>query len=68
MTARDVYQAFLELSPDERAEVFEMIQGVLTDDEDDDAFIDMVNSRVTAFEAGAPTTPADQVFAELLPE
>jgi hypothetical protein len=37
-------------------------------DEEDDAFIDTINARSAAAEAGAPGTPAEQVFAELLGE
>jgi hypothetical protein len=66
LTARDVLQAALALTPEERVHLIEL-EASLPDDEDD-AFIDMVNARVAAFEAGAPTTPADQVFAELLHE
>ena len=65
MTAREVYQAFLELSPDERAEVFELIQGGLPEDEDD-AFIAMVNERIAASDAAESCTPAEEVFARLL--
>lgn len=67
MTARDVLQAALALTPEERAQLIEELEASLPDDEDEE-FIAMVNGRIAAFEAGAPTTPAEEVFAELLAE
>ena len=69
MTSREVFQAALALPPEERAELIEELQASLPPlDEEEDAFIDMINARSAAAEAGAPGTPAEQVFAELLGE
>lgn len=69
VTSREVFQAALALPPEERVELIEELQASLPPlDEEDDAFIDMVNARSAAAEAGAPGTPAEQVFAELLGE
>ncbi len=64
MTARDILQAALALPPDERARLVDEIAASLPI-EDDDAFIDMINERVAASEAGAPAYPAEEVFARL---
>lgn len=64
MTAREILQAALALSPEERARLVDEIEASLHV-EDDDAFIDMINERVAASEAGAPAYPADEVFARL---
>ena len=70
MTSREVFQAALALPPEERAELIEELEASLpVDDDEDDAFIDMINARVAAAEAsGATGTPAEEVFAELLGE
>ena len=67
MTARDILQAALALPIEDRVHLLEQLDASLPDDEDEE-FVAMVNGRIAAFEAGAPTTPADEVFAELLAE
>jgi hypothetical protein len=68
VTSREVLQAALALPPEERIELIEELEASLPIEDEDDAFIDMINERVAAAEAGAPGTPAEQVFAELLGE
>ena len=64
MTARDVLQAALALTPEERAQLIEELEASLSDAEED-AFIDMVNARLAASEAGAPAYPIEEVLARL---
>jgi putative addiction module component (TIGR02574 family) len=68
VTSREVLQAALALPPEERAQLIEQLEASLPVEEEDDAFVAMINGRVAAAEAGAPGTPAEQVFAELLGE
>ena len=64
-----MFQAALALPTEERIELIEELEASLPPlDDEDDAFIDMINARAAAAEAGAPGTPAEQVFAELLGE
>ena len=65
MTARDILQAALALPIEERVHLLEELEASLPDDAED-AFIDMVNARLAASEAGATAYPADEVFARLL--
>jgi hypothetical protein len=45
--------------------LIEELEASLPDTEDQEAFIDMINERVAASEAGAPAHPAEEVFARL---
>ena len=65
MTSREVLEAALALPPDERAELIDELAASLPADDEDDAFIDMINERVARVEAGEPGIPAEEVFAEL---
>lgn len=65
MTARELLQAALALPPDERIELIEELEASLPVDDEDDAFIDMINERAAAAEAGEPGIPAEEVFARL---
>lgn len=65
MTTSEVFQAALALPPEKRAELIEELAASLPVDDEDDAFIDMINERVARAEAGEPGIPAEEVFAEL---
>ncbi len=65
VTKQEVLQAALALSEEERAQLVEELEASLPV-EDDDEFVAMINARVAAAEAGAPGTPTDEVFDELL--
>jgi len=65
VTARELLQAALALPPDERIELIEELEASLPVDDEDDAFIDMINERAAAAEAGEPGIPAEEVFARL---
>jgi hypothetical protein len=67
MTARDILQAALALPPEERVHLIEELDASLPEDEDAE-FLAMVDARIAASDAGAPCTPGDEVFAELLGE
>jgi putative addiction module component (TIGR02574 family) len=62
MTAEDVLQAALALSPEERLQLIEQLEQSLPDDAED-AFIDMINARIAASDAGAPGHPVEEVLA-----
>ena len=64
MTARDILQAALALTPEERAQLIDELEASLSDAEEN-AFIDMVNARLAASEAGAPGYPVEEVLARL---
>jgi putative addiction module component (TIGR02574 family) len=64
VTKREVLQAALALSPEERVELIEELHASLPIDDEDDAFIDIINERVAAAEAGEPGIPGEEVFAE----
>jgi putative addiction module component (TIGR02574 family) len=65
VTKQEVLQAALALPEEERAQLLEEIADSLPVGEEDEEFIAMINARVAAAEAGAPATPADEVFARL---
>jgi hypothetical protein len=68
VTSREVLQAALALPLEERAQLIEALEASLPVEDEDEAFVSMIDGRVAAAEAGAPGTPAEQVFAELLGE
>jgi hypothetical protein len=67
VTTREIFEAALALPEDERARLVEELEATLSV-EGDDELVAMISERVAAAEAGAPGTPAEQVFAELLGE
>lgn len=64
VTKQQVLQAALALPEEERAQLIDELEASLPL-EDDDELIAMINARVAAAEAGAPASPADEVFARL---
>jgi hypothetical protein len=57
----------MTLPPEKRVYLMEEHDASLPEDEDAE-FLALVDARVAASDAGAPCTPGDEVFAELLGE
>ncbi|MBK6520179.1 MAG: addiction module protein [Polyangiaceae bacterium] len=63
MTAREILQAALALSPEERARLVDEIEASLHV-EISAQMLTLIDERIARARAGEPGIPADQVFAE----
>lgn len=66
MTAHDILQAALALPEDERLKLIDALEASLPIDDEEAAFVAMLDQRASAAERGEPSVPAEEVFARLL--
>ncbi len=65
MTTRELLDAVLALPVEERAKFRDELDASLSDDDEDEDLLAMLDARVASARAGAPASPGEEVIARL---